>query len=67
MAEQAVRPRQMLLTVPEAAELLGVSEWLVWKLVWNGQLPSTRVGRLVRLYLSEIERYLEKNRRVVQR
>jgi len=57
----------MLLTVPEAAELLGVSEWLVWKLVWNGQLPSTRVGRLVRLYLSEIERYLEKNRRVVQR
>jgi excisionase family DNA binding protein len=66
MAEQAARPRQMLLTVPEAAELLGVSEWLIWKLVWNGQLPSTRVGRLVRLYLREVEAYLERNRRRVE-
>jgi excisionase family DNA binding protein len=66
MAEGTVRPRQMLLTVPETAELLGVSEWLIWRLVWNGQLPSTRVGRLVRLYLTEVERYLEKNRRRVE-
>lgn len=66
MAEGAVRPRQMLLDVPETAELLGVSEWLVWKLVWSGELPSTKVGRLVRLYLSDVERYLEKNRRRVE-
>jgi len=66
MAEGTVRPRQMLLTVPETAELLGVSGWLVWKLVWSGELPSTRVGRLVRLYLSDVGAYLERNRRRVE-
>ncbi len=63
MAEQAVKARQMLLKVPEAAELLRVSSGLVWKLVWAGELPSTRVGRFVRVYFTDVERYLDRNRR----
>ena len=66
MAEQAVRARQMLLSGPETAELLRVRPGLVWKLVWSGELPSTRVGRFVRVYFSEVERYLERNRRRVE-
>ncbi len=66
MAEGAVMTRQMLLNVPEAAELLRVSSGLVWQLIWRGELPSTRVGRFVRVYFTDVERYLEKNRRRVE-
>jgi excisionase family DNA binding protein len=66
MAEGAVKARQMLLKVPEAAELLRVSSGLVWRLIWRGELPSTRVGRFVRVYFTDVERYLEKNRRRVE-
>jgi excisionase family DNA binding protein len=65
MADHGIGTGKMLLTVPETAEMLGVSEWLVWKLVWSCELKSTRVGRLVRLYLRDVQAYLEGNRRRV--
>ncbi len=63
MAEGTVRPRQLVLTVKETAGLLKVSDWKIWDLIWKGELPSTKVGRLTRLFLTDVEAYLDKNRR----
>lgn len=41
-------PRR-LVTVPEAAELLQVSVRQVRRLIADGQLPATHLGRTVRL------------------
>lgn len=59
MAEQASETRRMVLSVPETAELLGVRPGLVWQLVWTGELRSTRVGRFVRIRLTDVNRYLD--------
>lgn len=38
-----------LTTVPEAAELLTVSESTVWRLIRDGRLPVVRIGRSTRV------------------
>ena len=48
-----------LLDVPQVAQMLGVSQWLCWQLVWTGELRSTKVGRLVRIRPADVTRYLE--------
>ena len=55
-----------LLKVGEVAEILGTKLWVVWKLIWNGDLPSCRVGRFVRVRPSDVDAYLERNRRRVE-
>ena len=39
----------LLLTVPQAAELLGVSGDLVYDMVHRRELPAIRLGRLIRI------------------
>ena len=39
--------RPLLLSVPEAARLLGVGKTLCWDMVYSGQLPSVRLGKRV--------------------
>lgn len=41
----AVGDRTLVLTVEEAAELLGISRGLAYELVRRGDLPSIRLGR----------------------
>ena len=53
------------LDVRQAAELLGVSEWLVRKLVYSGELKSRRIGRLVRFDPADVAQYLERSRQRV--
>ena len=66
MDGHGVQAGRMLLSVPETADLLGVGQWLVWRLVHSGELPSTRVGRFVRVYLRDVTAYLERNRQRVE-
>jgi excisionase family DNA binding protein len=40
---------QRLLTAGEAALLLGLKRWTVWKLCRDGVLPVVRIGRSVRI------------------
>jgi excisionase family DNA binding protein len=40
-----VNPRKLTLTVPEAAELLGISRALAYELVARKELPALRLGR----------------------
>ena len=39
------RPERLVFSVPEAAELLGISRALGYELVARGELPSIRLGR----------------------
>jgi excisionase family DNA binding protein len=47
-----------LLSVFDVASRLGVSPKTVRRLVNRGQIPSCRVGRLIRVPLSGLEAYL---------
>jgi excisionase family DNA binding protein len=49
----------LLLRVPEAARLLGVSRSAMYELNGSGQLPVVRVGRSVRVVRSELEVWVE--------
>lgn len=47
-----------LLTVPDAAKQLTVSERFLWDLIRSGQLLHVRLGRLVRLRPEDLETFL---------
>ncbi len=54
----AAQEAKLLLTIPEAAELLGIGKTLAWSLVQQGELPSVRLGRLVRIPRVELEAWV---------
>jgi excisionase family DNA binding protein len=56
MAELATE--RLLLTVEEAARRLGIGKTLAWELVWQGVLPSVRLGRCVRIPLVALEEWI---------
>jgi excisionase family DNA binding protein len=51
-----------LLTYPEVADALGVSQMTVRRLVARGDLPIIRVGRQVRFDPFEVRLYVERGR-----
>ena len=56
MAEVATE--RLLVTVEEAARRLGIGKTLAWELVWQGVLPSVRLGRCVRIPLAALEDWI---------
>jgi excisionase family DNA binding protein len=50
-----------LLTVEQLQELLKVGRTFAYSLIRSGELPSYRVGRLVRVRRRDMERWLEDN------
>ncbi len=58
MAANAQHYERLLLTIPEAAALLGIGKTLCWLLVQQGELPSVRLGRLVRIPRGELEAWI---------
>ncbi len=53
-------PTVKLLKVPEAAEMLALSQKTVWQWIGERRIGVVRLGRAVRVPLSEIERLMEK-------
>lgn len=51
--------QRLLLRAEEVAEVLGVSRSKVWELIWAGDLPVIRMGRLVRVPRSRLEDWIE--------
>ena len=49
---------RLLLTVPQAAELLGISENHAWHLIGRGELPSVKLGSLRRVSRSALEAWI---------
>jgi excisionase family DNA binding protein len=63
MAEQ---PHEYL-KVPEVAEILRIARNTVYQLVGEGEIPSVRIGRSVRVSRKELERWLEEQRQLSAR
>jgi len=53
---------ERLLSVPEAAALLGCSEAAIRKWLYQRRLRGVRVGRLVRLRLADLEAFVQPSR-----
>lgn len=51
-----------LLSVVEAAAYLGVSAWHVRRLVWGGDLPAVRLGRLVRIDRADLDKFIDEQK-----
>jgi len=54
---------QLLLTVSEAAKLLRIGRNLAYELVARGEIPSVRLGRVIRVPRSSLEQWLEREAR----
>lgn len=44
MAQEGTGPVSVLVSVEEAAAMLGVGRTAAWRLVYEGQLPSAKIG-----------------------
>ena len=53
------RPERLVLSVTEAAEMLGISRSLAYQLVARGELPSRRFGGRVVVLLRPLQRLLD--------
>jgi excisionase family DNA binding protein len=52
------------LKVPEVAEVLRIARSRAYELVGEGEIPSVRIGRSVRVSRRELERWLEEQRQL---
>jgi len=52
---------RLAVTYHEAGDLLGVCERVVWQLVKDGRLKAVRIGRSVRIPVSELERFISES------
>lgn len=50
---------KVLLTVPEAAELLGLGKSKVWELVQSGELTSVLIGRCRRIPRTSLDEFVD--------
>ncbi|MEO6651393.1 MAG: helix-turn-helix domain-containing protein [Ilumatobacteraceae bacterium] len=57
----APRP-PLLVTIPQAAELLAVGRSTVYQLIWDHELEPIRIGRCVRLTIDDLEDYVQRKR-----
>jgi len=55
-----------LLDVKEAARAWAVSPWTIRAYIRDGKLRAIRIGRLVRLEASELERFVNENARKIE-
>ncbi|MGH8990158.1 MAG: helix-turn-helix transcriptional regulator [Acidimicrobiia bacterium] len=53
------RPERLVLSVTEAAEMLGISRSLAYQLVARGELPSRRLGGRIVVLLRPLQRLLD--------
>ncbi len=56
------RPERLVISVPEAADMLGISRRLAYELAARDELPVLRLGGRVLILLRPLERLLEGGR-----
>jgi excisionase family DNA binding protein len=52
------RPGARLLTIDQVAELLQISRWSVYRLIWANDLRSVQIGRCRRVPQEALNTYL---------
>ena len=55
--------REPLMTRPEVARYMSVSERTIWALTTSGALKHIRIGRAVRYRRADVDRFLERHTR----
>ncbi len=51
-------PRQLLLRVSEAAQVLGICRSTVYELLYAGRIPSVKIGNARRIRQSDLEAFV---------
>lgn len=51
----------LVITVAEAAERVGVSDWLVYRLIQQGNFPHRRLGRRIVIPVHALERWIDQS------
>ena len=51
---------KLLLTMDEAAEVLGLSKSMVYSLIWSGAVRSVKVGNARRVPAAALREYVER-------
>ena len=54
----AAAPQRLLLTVPEAADTLGIGRSVVYELLLAGELTSVKIGRARRIPMRTLEEFV---------
>ena len=55
---RAARPNSALLTVDQVADVLQISRWSVYRLIWTNDLRSVQIGRCRRVPKEALDAYL---------
>lgn len=58
MTTQGMEP--LLLSIPEAAQLLGIGRSKTYELVATGELATVRIGRSVRVPRTAVEEFVDR-------
>ena len=62
--EQQISQQQLLVTIPQAAKLLGISRATVYALFAKGEGPPViRLGRSVRVSVASLTKWIEEQER----
>lgn len=56
--QKGVEMEKLLLKPNEVAEILGIGRSLVYELIAQGDIPSVRVGRCIRVRRESLEQWL---------
>lgn len=49
----------LTVSVAEAAERVGVSDWLIYRLIQEGNFPHRRLGRRIVIPVRALERWID--------
>ena len=58
-------PKKRLYTIKEAAEYLGRPVWGVRELIWSGKIPAIQDGRKQYLDIFDLDRYIERFKKLI--
>ncbi len=58
------QPKQLLVNITQAAQILSVSRTTIYQLIWNDELAPIRIGRSVRFTPEQLETFV--HRRLTQ-
>ena len=53
--------QERLLTVKQVAELLNLTPWTVYQLVYKKQIPFTKIGKIIRFDRNKISDFIQEN------
>lgn len=59
MATKTIREDSLTLSIGQAAYMLGISYYLAQKLIRSGQIPSIRLGKIIRVPKARLMKMLE--------